>query len=122
MSNTEVYGTDPIRGRYEDWQSTAWLYLIEKGMTAVPNNGPISIGANGLATREPIGPFRNRDGRYVNVSASLRDGSIIHGLLCFRDSGRMVLAADGGAFITFHTDDALSVAVTYLDPPEDETP
>lgn len=117
---TEVYGTDPIGIDRRDESSDAWLFLFDMGMMAYPAGTMVS--ADGSTPRKPIGPTRTKDGRLIHVSACLRGGNIINGLLLIRSGARMILAADGGAFITFHTGDAVSVVVAYMDPPEDTAP
>lgn len=95
--------------------NAAWSLLFDLGMTAHPPNTTI----DSKAPREPIGPTRTKTGQYVYVSACFDDGRIISGFLCVRSDGRVILAGTkSGEFVTFDTNDAVSVAVIYTDTPE----
>lgn len=110
MSPTEVHD-----------DSAAWRLLLEQEMTAVPAGA--AIGADGMGDREPVIPTRTATGRYIHIDARLRGEVNVTGLLCARAGSRIILTdLECTSFVTFHTDNAMSVTVQYLDPPEDDTP
>lgn len=86
-------------------------FLFDMGMRA--HDGRTGIGAD-TPPPKPIKPLPNKHGHLVHIEAEF-DRYTLHGLLCLRSDGWVVLTAPTG-YYAFNLDKADSIAVRYIDP------